>query len=92
MPLAKCLGELPSGVIVADETGDSFYLHKDQRLHRWTETGYQPTEQAQPSRRWRVVTPSTTVNAIRAGYSPTIHSSIDKVSELPLISTVDAVV
>lgn len=89
---ASDLGELPSGVIVADETGDSFYLHKDQRLHRWTETGYQPTEQAQPSRRWRVVTPSTTVNAIRAGYSPTIHSSIDKVSELPLISTVDAVV
>ena len=74
------IGDLPSGVIVADETDGSFYLLMDQRLHRWTETGYQPAEQAKSSQRWRVVTQWTTVNAIRSGYSPTIHPSIDKVS------------
>lgn len=89
---ATALDELPGGVIVAEGTAGSFYLLEDQRLHRWTETGYQPAEQAQPSQRWRVVTPSTTVNAIRCGYSPTIHPSIDRVSELPLSSTVDAIV
>jgi hypothetical protein len=78
---AADLGELPSGVIVAEGTDGSFYLLMDQRLHRWTETGYQPAEQAQPSQPWRVVTPPTTVNAIRSGYSPTIHPSIDKVCE-----------
>ncbi len=86
------LCELPGGVIVATETDGSFYLLMDQRLHRWTETGYQPAEQAQSSPRWRLVTPSTMVNAIRSGYRPTIHPSIDRVSELLLNSTVDAIV
>ncbi len=75
---AADLSELPSGVIVATETDGSFYLLKEQRLHRWTETGYQPAEQAQPSRRWRVVTPPTTANAINNGYRPALHPSLNQ--------------
>jgi hypothetical protein len=71
------LAELPSGVILLDGPSGSFYLLHNGILFRWAETGYQRVTTHVDPRNLRVLTPSTTVNAIRSGYRPSLHCSID---------------
>ena len=66
------LSELPDGVFVVHQ-GES-WLVKDGGLRRWTPAGY--TERAgQFSGPAAVLTPRSTVAAIRAGYRPLLHPS-----------------
>jgi hypothetical protein len=69
------LDELPNGVFVqyADE-GEKAYLVCDDRLLAWTPGGY--AKGVRPKKaEVLVLTPESTVGAIRAGYSPVIHPS-----------------
>jgi hypothetical protein len=70
------VGDLPDGVMVSlPGTEDAFLLWRD-RLHHWTPSGY---DEVQPAERGLVVdvlTPRTTVSAIRAGYVPELHNSV----------------
>src|SRR5205823_2094620 len=70
------LDELPSGVFVRHgEWGEDAYLVWDGGLLRWTTGGY--TERLDCPKRAdvEVLTPESTVAAIRAGYVPEIHPS-----------------
>jgi hypothetical protein len=70
------LDELPDGVFVTvPGRGERAYLAWGDRLLAWTPGGYtQPT--ARPRRaEVLVLTPASTVGAIRAGYVPEVHPS-----------------
>ena len=65
--------ELPDGSVMAAE-GDAYLLARG-RAFRWTVHGYEgpveiPREDA-------VLTPPSTLGALRAGYRPVLHPSID---------------
>ncbi len=72
------LGDLPDGVFVTpEESGDEAYLVWGSALLTWSPGGY---GQRRPRPRggsvW-VLTPRSTVEAIRAGYVPEVHPSAD---------------
>lgn len=70
------LSELPDGVIVLTENGDTPYLVRGDALYPWSFEGYR-----QPHGRVRtpvrVLTPRSTVRAIEHGYTPAIHASAE---------------
>ena len=70
------LGELPDGVFVRhDSWGDDAYLVWGGGLHAWTAGGY-TRRMARPKRaEVLVLTPASTVRALRAGYIPAVHPS-----------------
>jgi hypothetical protein len=72
------LSELPDGVFVMVLEDHRAYLLWDEHLHPWSPRGY--GDPVLPhDRRVVVLTPNTTVAAIRAGYLPQVHASAERV-------------
>jgi hypothetical protein len=65
---------LPDGVMVAD--GDTAYLVHRGRLLPWTPGGYDGPRHVSPAGPRRVLTPRSTVEALRQGYRVRPHSSV----------------
>jgi hypothetical protein len=64
---------LPDGAMVADDA-DAYLVHRGG-LRRWTPAGYEPPGRVPPAAGLRVLTPRSTVAAIRGGYGVLPHSS-----------------
>lgn len=71
-PIAGPIGELPDGAVIA--AGGEAYTVAHGRAFRWTERGYQ-AGQAIP-RADGLLTPPSTVAALRAGYRPLLHPDL----------------
>ncbi len=67
------LSELPPGTLVADEQGAP-WLVLEQRLVRWEPCGYRGAV-SKSAGSDTVLTPRSIVNALRAGFSVTLHPS-----------------
>jgi hypothetical protein len=69
------LRDLPGGAFIVWE--DAYWLLHNGELHRWTPSGYADRRDlfAGPA---SVLTPRSTVAAIRMGYRPAVHPSADK--------------
>jgi len=65
--------QLPTGAMVRDDHG-RFYLLEGGRLLPWSPTGYQSVE-AMPASPLTLLTPPSTLNALRSGYVPQLHPS-----------------
>lgn len=74
-PIESSLGSLPDGVMVA-ANGSAFLLIAGL-ARRWTNEGYAASERLQHAD--ELLTPPSTVAALRAGYRPVLHpTSIDE--------------
>jgi hypothetical protein len=70
------LDELPDGVFVQREgEDDRAWLLWAGRLLAWSPGGYRERLPRRHGQRVRVLTPQSTVRAIRAGYVPAVHES-----------------
>ena len=70
------LGELPDGVFVRhDARGDTAHLVWGDWLLAWSAGGYTERTARPKNLEVLVLTPESTVGAIRAGYAPDIHPS-----------------
>ena len=70
------LDELPDGVFVAVAPwGEQAYLVRGDRLLAWSPGGYGERRRRPKGEEVKVLTPPSTVGAIRAGYVPEIHPS-----------------
>jgi hypothetical protein len=70
------LDDLPDGVFVTlDRRGDAPYLIRGRHLLAWSFGGYGERRRRPRGRSATVLTPASTVAAIRAGYAPAIHAS-----------------
>lgn len=70
------LNDLPDGVFVTlDRWGDVPHLILGRRLLAWSPGGYRERHRRPPGEVATVLTPASTVAAIRAGYEPAIHPS-----------------
>ncbi|HEV7253755.1 MAG TPA: hypothetical protein VGN97_11785 [Mesorhizobium sp.] len=72
------LTDLPEGAMVAD--GSAVFARRGDSLLPWRFAGYNaplPLREA-GARSWRLVTPPSTVAALRAGFSPEWHGSADQ--------------
>ncbi len=67
---ARC-DELPAGVYVELDGGAWLVYGGD--LHRWSAGGYVERDRMPLSEQVKVLTPSCTVAALRAGYEPVVH-------------------
>ncbi len=65
--------ELPDGAVIA-AAGEAYTIARG-RAFRWTVQGYQPA--AAIPRADGLLTPPSTLGAIRAGYRPVLHPAID---------------
>jgi hypothetical protein len=65
------MGDLPDGVMIA--LGDIPWLVLGDELLEWTPFGYGPRTQRRSSGEVTLLTPLSTVAAIRAGYAPAVH-------------------
>lgn len=63
---------LPAGAVIA--AGGEAYTVAGGRLFRWTERGYAPLHE--PPRSDGLLTPPSTLAAIRAGYRPVLHPAL----------------
>ncbi|UPA27449.1 hypothetical protein [Shinella oryzae] len=63
---------LPDGAVVA--VGVHAYTMRNGRAHRWTVDGYAPAQDLDHAD--SLLTPPSTIMALRAGYSPVFHPSI----------------
>lgn len=73
---AAALGELPDGVLLTLSAAPAqAQLLWCGRLYPWTPGGYLSPLPASTGQDVTVLTPRSTVNAIRAGYAPVIHPS-----------------
>lgn len=70
------LQDLPDGTFVSGDDTDAFLVH-GRALLRWTPFGYEKPDEPPPAPT-RIVTPSTIVRALAAGYAVTIDPSADK--------------
>lgn len=70
-PAPGVLDELPDGTMVAH--GDAAFLLVGGAAWRWSETGYQSPARLPGAD--RLLTPASTIAALRAGYRPIIHPS-----------------
>jgi hypothetical protein len=67
------MDELPDGTVIA-AAGEAYALAHG-RAFRWTVRGYEgPVEMPRAN---AVLTPPSTVGALRAGYRPLLHPSVD---------------
>jgi hypothetical protein len=72
------LEELPDGVFFTlQESGGDAYLVWDSSLLRWSPGGYRERQPRPKGMRVWLLTPRSTVEAIRAGYTPEVHPSAD---------------
>jgi hypothetical protein len=72
------LEELPNGVMVTRaDWGEEAYLLRDDRLLAWTAAGYMGGIARPSNSEVLVLTPKSTVGAIRAGYVPQVHASAE---------------
>jgi hypothetical protein len=70
------LDGLPDGVFVAVPAwGEQAYLVRGGHLLAWSPGGYRERRRRPKREEVRVLTPPSTVRAIRAGYAPAIHPS-----------------
>jgi hypothetical protein len=70
------LDELPDGVFVtAAAWGEQAYLVQGDSLRAWSPGGYRERRKRPKGNEVTVLTPPSTVQAIRAGYVPQVHSS-----------------
>jgi hypothetical protein len=70
------LNELPDGVFVRnDDWGDDAYLLWRGRLLAWSAGGYVRSTPKPKRTEVQVLTPPSTVAAIRGGYAPEVHES-----------------
>jgi hypothetical protein len=70
------LADLPNGVFVKmADWGENAYLVWNDRLLLWTAGGYSGQKKRPHDAKVVVLTPKSTVEAIRAGYVPEIHPS-----------------
>jgi hypothetical protein len=70
------LDGLPDGVCVAVPAwGDEAYLVRGDELLAWSHGGYVYRRRRPQGEEVRVLTPPSTVKAIRAGYAPDLHPS-----------------
>jgi hypothetical protein len=70
------LDELPDGVFVTVAAwGEQAYLVRGDRLLSWSPGGYCERRLRPKGDEVRVLTPESTVRALRAGYAPEIHPS-----------------
>ena len=70
------LADLPNGVFVRmADWGENAYLVWNDRLLLWTAGGYSGQKKRPHDAKVVVLTPKSTVEAIRAGYVPEIHPS-----------------
>jgi hypothetical protein len=73
---SESVDDLPDGVFVRVEAwGAKEFLIWGDSLLAWSPGGYQEHRPRQRGKRAWVVTPSSTVEAIRAGYFPVVHAS-----------------
>lgn len=70
--IAVPLADLPDGVIVS--VGNEAFTLRAGLAHRWTNEGYAPPQRLAGAD-W-LLTPPSTVMALRAGYQPVLHPSI----------------
>ena len=85
------LDQLPNGVLIRrKERGEEDYLLWDRRLFCWSSGGYLAPQPRPKGERVQVLTPKSTVAAIRAGYVPEIHPSakIDRAILIRAISVI----
>lgn len=81
--LTAALDELPDGAMIA--AGGSAYLVASGRAFLWTKDGYR-TVNAPPFVDGQI-TPPSIVNALRSGYRPVLHPSIDHILKgVPLLA------
>jgi hypothetical protein len=65
------LGEMPSGAFVSMAEGHTrSYLVWDEALWEWSSEGYNQGPIFEPETIVNVLTPTSTVNALKAGYTP----------------------
>jgi hypothetical protein len=67
------LSELPDGAVVV-ESGTAYTVARG-RAFRWTEHGYEPPQKI--GRVDGLLTPPSTLTALRAGYRPVLHPTIE---------------
>jgi hypothetical protein len=67
------IGDLPDGTVIT-AAGAAFTLARG-RAFRWTEEGYRPTEQLPQAD--GLLTPPSTLLALRAGYRPVLHPDLE---------------
>ena len=71
------LDELPDGVFVTPEgDGETAFLVWGRELLAWSPGGYRERRPRPAGARASVLTPASTVAAIRAGYAPEVHPSV----------------
>jgi hypothetical protein len=70
-PLPVPIDDLPNGAMVAAEAAS--YLILDGRVLQWTGAGYR--EHRGSLHDPKLLTPPSTLNALRAGYRPTLHAT-----------------
>lgn len=70
-PLSGPAEDLPDGTMVTD--GKDALLLRNGRAWRWSFSGYSSPKA--PPDNLRLLTPPSTVRALRAGYAPVIHST-----------------
>jgi hypothetical protein len=69
------LGALPEGTMIRVADDDSYYVIAEGKLLRWSFEGYTAILQDGASRAVEVVTPSSIVKVLSAGYVPMLHPS-----------------
>jgi hypothetical protein len=69
------LDEIPDGVFVTAAWGEKAYLVCGEGLLTWAPGGYTEREDRPNNAEVLILTPESTVAAIRAGYAPEIHPS-----------------
>ena len=75
-PFVAALDDLPDGVIVTVAAwGAEAYLVRDGYLLAWSPGGYGERRGRPKGEEAKVLTPPSTVAAIRAGYAPEVHPS-----------------
>lgn len=67
-PISGRVRDLPDGAIIA--SGDNAYLMRNGNTYRWSWQGF---ERAMPEGDAMLLTPPSTVRALRAGYLPLMH-------------------
>jgi hypothetical protein len=71
-PIAGAIAELPDGAVIA--AGGNAYTLAHGRAFRWTERGYDAAPQI--PRADGLLTPPSTLGALRAGYRPMLHPDL----------------
>lgn len=68
-PFHTKLGGLPDGIFVTlPDTPEEYYLFHNEKLRLWSPAGYVSDRVGNPDQQVNVITPKSTVNAIKAGY------------------------